>query len=102
MADRAVRAGANQFVPFLEGDHAAPVRAEMPAGPKCDRYSGGGEKDANPCSCQSIGKKTSAQPADAQLLTRQQTKGDDEGEHIAQALDPGFALFCSFELERGN
>ena len=34
MADEAIRAGANQFVPFFEGDDPAPILSQVNAAPK--------------------------------------------------------------------
>src|SRR5438874_12616738 len=39
----------NQSVAFLEGDHSAPIRAQMPASPKGHPDSGAGPQHTNPC-----------------------------------------------------
>src|SRR5215469_949102 len=71
----------------------------MPARPKRDTDSHGGQQNAKPFAEPTRGDKTAAQPAMASLRLRKQVKPQSKREHIAKTLQEGFALFGLLALE---
>jgi hypothetical protein len=90
MAKTGIRAGANEFVAFFDGDAAAPIRAEIKSGPD-------GQPKAKPDNDQSgddDGKswrqKAHPQNADTGSRVEEQNIADDDNKHDAIARGEGF------------
>ena len=101
MANHSVGAGTDELVPFLERDNAAPVCAEMPARPKRDADSGGGQQNAKPFAEGASGKKAIAQPAVVSLRPGEKIKPHYEWKHVGKTLEPGFTLLGFLPLQSG-
>jgi hypothetical protein len=102
MTNRPVGTSANEFVPFFEGDDAAPIRAEMPARPKRDGDSRGGLENAKPFAEGAGRKKAGSEPSVERLLLIKQIKTGRERKRVSNALKDGFALLGFLAFERGH
>lgn len=100
MANGTIGAGANEFVPLFDRNDAAPIGAEMPARPKRDSDSSGGQENAKPFAEWASRKKAGSQPSKEWLWFIEQIKTHRERKRVSNALKDGFSLLRLFAFER--
>src|SRR5690348_16875434 len=86
MANGAIGARSNEFVPFLKSDDPAPICAEMPARPKRHRDSRGRQRNTCPFASWTGWKKTAPQPEIKRLGLIKQIKTDRKGKRVSKTL----------------
>src|SRR5262247_790472 len=91
VADNAIRAGADELVPLHQRDGAAPVVSQVMPCPGREGETGGEQGRARPVGSRALRQEALGQPAQRDVLRRQQDRADEQRHQIAGARQGRFS-----------